>query len=355
MMYNDESHALRQPRVLITRLSAIGDAILTLPLLCALRRAWPGAYLAWICEPGPAQLLNGHPALDRLIVVPKRWLRSWQGFSSVCQLRRLGFDIALDPQGLLKSAMVAWLSGARRRIGFSPPRSRECSHWLYTHRVRASSLHVVDAQLELLRPLGLEDPRVEFRLPEFTAESAEMNVWLQQAFGQQPFAAIHPGASWPSRRWPPERFAEVCRYLGRVHCLPVLVVWGTEQERVLAQRIASASETARVAPATTLRQLACLLRRAAFVVAADSGPLHLAAAAGVAVVGIYGATSSLTSGPYGSEHCVVQSPLSVPHKQRRQCTDAMLAIDVESVCAACDQVWASQQTRRLATLGRLLH
>ncbi|MDP6058295.1 MAG: glycosyltransferase family 9 protein, partial [Pirellulaceae bacterium] len=160
------------PRILICRLSAVGDCILTTPMLCALREQFPKAFLAWAVEPAAAPLLENHPALDRLIVVDKRWLKSWQKIRFVRkELRALKFDVAIDPQSLSKSAMLAWLSGAKQRIGFQTPRGKELSLWLNNHFIKQSARHLVDCQLELLQALGVDSPRAQFCLP--TSPSAE--------------------------------------------------------------------------------------------------------------------------------------------------------------------------------------
>ena len=142
---------MSHPRILITRLSAIGDCILTMPVACALRRKFPDALLAWVVEPGPAKLLRGHECLDELIVVKKGWLKSpshvWRLRHRLRQLRP---DIAIDPQGLTKSSIVAYMSGARRRIGFAKPLGRELSTWLNNELHKPKTLHLVDRQLELL-------------------------------------------------------------------------------------------------------------------------------------------------------------------------------------------------------------
>ena len=143
------------PRILIVRLSAVGDVIHAMPLANALRQRFPQAFLAWAAANPAASLLAGHKAIDELIVLPRRWLRSP---SEVLRLRRrlraLRFDVAIDAQGLAKSAIAAWLSGARRRIGFGDQWGRELSRWFHTDQVYTKTKHTVDRTLELIEPLG---------------------------------------------------------------------------------------------------------------------------------------------------------------------------------------------------------
>ena len=146
---------MQSPRILIVRLSAIGDVIQSMPIACALRERFPQAFLAWAVEEHAGQLLQGHEALDRLITLPRGWLKSPGG---VWRLRRLlhdlRFDVAIEAQGLTKAAILAWLSGAPRRIGFGVPWGRELSRWFNTETVDTPGPHIVQRNLQLLRPAG---------------------------------------------------------------------------------------------------------------------------------------------------------------------------------------------------------
>ncbi|MHB8900022.1 MAG: glycosyltransferase family 9 protein, partial [Thermoguttaceae bacterium] len=155
------------PRILIVRLTAIGDVLHGLPVLCALRDRFPQAQIGWMVEGRAGTLLEGHPALDRLIAVPRFWLKSPGTIRQVRRaLHEFAPEIAIDVQGLTRSALAAWLSGAKRRIGFGCEKGRELSRWLNTELVRSTAPHIIDANLELLRPLGVENPEVRFDLSE---------------------------------------------------------------------------------------------------------------------------------------------------------------------------------------------
>ena len=173
----------RHPRILISRLSAIGDCVLATPLLCALRDHLPNAHLAWVTERAPATLLEGHAALDELIVVPKRWMKSAAEIRQLrSKLRASRFDIAIDPQGLTKSSIVAWLSGAKQRIGFHKPRGRELSCWFNRELVTSTKTHVVDARfLELLKPLGILNPATRFDLPVIPEVEGKADAMIHAA------------------------------------------------------------------------------------------------------------------------------------------------------------------------------
>lgn len=331
-----------QPRILITRLSAIGDCIQTLPVATALRERFPRALIAWAVEAAAAPLVAANRAVDRVVVVPKRMLASPAAAWRVRQeLAPLGIEIAIDPQGLSKSSAIGWLSGARRRIGFASPQGREISPWLNNEPVQPQTTHMVERYLELLAPLGIErqaprfgieiDPRSEQAIESFVAKP-------ELADG---FAVINPGAGWDSKRWPAERFAAVARELGIQHGLPSVIVWGGQREHAAAgQIVAESSGHAQLAPATSLVELAALLKRARLMVAADTGPLHLAAAVGTPCVGIFGSTRREACGPYGAGHVALQAAFDGSAGRKLPGADnwAIRRVSVEAVTEACAEI-----------------
>lgn len=331
------------PRILLVRLTAIGDVIHGTPVLCALRARFPQAFLAWVVEGRAGTLLEGHPALDELIVVRRHWLKSArETWHLRRRLRQLRFDVTIDVQGLSKSAVAAWLSGAPKRVGFAQPQGRELSPWLNNIRVKTEGPHVIEHNLQLLRALGIEQPAVRFDLPENDEDRAAVeNILHEVALAPGGYAIINPGAGWPSKLWEPLRFAEVAVHLEQVHGLPTLVVWAGPRERQWAETIVDHSAgAARLAPDTSLRELTSLARRARLFVASDTGPLHIAAAVGTPCVGIYGPMPGQRNGPYGSQHRTVQAMhFEGTSRQRRQAPrEVMLANTSEMVCAACDEV-----------------
>lgn len=329
------------PRILITRLSALGDAIVTLPLACAIKRAWPAARVEWLAEPLAAKILAGHPAIDDLHVIPRRALRSWRTVRSVRrQLRSRQIDCVLDPQGLTKSAVWGWLSGAKRRIVLARPIAREIAPWLATDIVNPSRPHVVDRQLELLKPLGIESPQVEFGLPRFAESRQRVSEWLSH-HGIDRFQIINPGAQWPTKLWVPQRFGEVARALRDSHGLHSVVVWCGDTERdMAAQAVAASGGAARLAPATSLTELAELTRLATLFLSPDTGPLHLSVAVGTPTVGLYGPTQPDVCGPYGPPHRAIQAWYQGGRSRdrRRGENRAMRDIQPEQVIAVCREV-----------------
>jgi lipopolysaccharide heptosyltransferase I len=333
----------RSPRILIVRLSAIGDVIHGLPVLCALRSALPSAFIGWVVEGRSGDLLEGHPALDALVRVPRHWLTSPREAWRLRQrLRALRFDTTIDLQCLTKSAVAAWLSGARWRIGKAHPHARELSRWFNNDLVDVGGSHVIEHYLELLRPLGVTSPVVRFDLPEQAADARAADCFIhnsQLAAGR--FAILNPGAGWPSKIWPAERYGELARSLRDAHGLPSVAVWGGEDERPLAETIVAASGgAARLAPPTSLAELAALCRRAALCVASDTGPMHLAVAVGTPTISLHGPSRAEWCGAYGPTNIRLQARYEAgSSNQRRKADDsAMRAIGVEMAAEACNRI-----------------
>ncbi len=330
-------------RILIVRLSAIGDVVQGMPIACALRQRFPDAFLAWAVGESAASLLHGHEALDALITLPRGWLRSPSAIGRLRRrLRAMHFGTVIEAQGLTKAAIVAWLSGAKRRIGFGHPWGRELSQWINTERIDTGSVtHVVDRNLSLLQPLGITSPEVRFCVPEYPGDRAAAERIIRQAGLVRGFAMINSGAGWPSKLWPNDRYSAVAFHLGRERGVPTLVVWGSRDEHLSAQQIVAGSAgQAHLAPRTTLTRLAALARRARLFIGSDTGPLHLAAAVGTACVGLYGPWPADRHGPYGAKHLALQAMRFEGPTRRRRCASPkyMEAISVEMVCRACDRV-----------------
>lgn len=330
--------------VALVKLSSLGDVVHALPVAATLRARLPGARLTWIVERREAALLSGYPALDEVLTVDTRLWRRARSASGIASAvgalgalrRRLGagrFDVALDLQGLLKSGLLARLTCAPVRIGFSVARCREPLSALFTNRrvtPPAEARHVVDQCLALLEPLGIRERVLEFQLPsEAGAETRIDDVFA--AAGMKPrnrVVVLNPGAGRRNKRWPVDRFRALAAWLADEAAAHVLVVWGPGEE---AEARAIVGEPApgrlALAPETTLPELIAILRRASLLVAGDTGPLHLAAAVGTSCVGIYGPTRAQRNGPYGPGHRVLEG--------RGGRVDE---VGVEAVCAAAAEL-----------------
>lgn len=306
-------------KALAVRLSSIGDVVHTLPALAALRRG--GWDVGWIAEPAGAALLEGHPSLLRLHRAPRgRGVTLRAARQTARELRAEAYDVALDFQGLWKSVVWARLSGAPRLVGYARPWRRE---GLSSLLVRESFSmppelpHVLDKNLALLRPLGIEAVGSRtFPLPPTDAQAEGVRKAVER-LGLSSFAILNPGGGWASKLWRAERYGAVARAL-RERGLGAIVTWGPGEE-ALAERAVAASEGSAVrAFPTTLLEFVELARLARVVVAADTGPLHIACAVGTPVVGLYGPTDPARNGPFSAEDKVVRRvPLCSPCHRRR--------------------------------------
>lgn len=332
------------PRILITRLSAIGDCIHTVPLAHALRHRFPDAKIVWATQGGPWSLLSGLSCIDEFIRVDRNWMKRLSSIQEMReQLRAYQFDIVIDPQGLTKSSLLGWLTGAPTRIGFSQGQARELSPWLNTTLVFPRQTHVVQRYLELLNPLGVTCPEVRFEIPSSGAAIRPVEDFLKTSSLRR-FALINPGAGWDSKLWPMERYAELAGRLNETLGLPSVVLWAGERERQWA-RLISDQDNVYLAPETTLSELSEFCRKASLFVGSDTGPLHLAAAVGTPCIGMYGPTRPEVCGPFGDQHVVIQAYHQDGSARERRGSNnhAMRAINIDTVLDACQATLVRNQ------------
>jgi lipopolysaccharide heptosyltransferase I len=284
-------------KLLIVRLGSLGDIIHAIPAAAAIRRAFPDAAIDWLVDVRHREILELVTPVDRRITISTSGVRSI--VEAAGELRRARYDVALDLQGLLKSAVLARVSGARRVIGFPSELLRErAARVFYTETAGQAERHVLEKNLSALKALGIRMPDIEFPLEDRNpgiAADARSRLGVPAA---APFALLNPGAAWPNKRWPPVYFAEVARALSSRHQLRSLVLWGPGEERIAHDVVLASDGAAVVSPRTTIADLVSLAKAAALVVSGDTGPLHIAAAVGAPVVGIFGPTDPQRNGPW---------------------------------------------------------
>ncbi|GMV80862.1 MAG: hypothetical protein AMXMBFR7_20460 [Planctomycetota bacterium] len=349
------------PRILLVRLSAIGDCLHAVPVLVALRQHFPHAFIGWAIEGAAHKLLEKHPLVDRFHLFPRQSFKRKEGTILTRmgllsafrkELRDERYDTALDLQGLTKSGLVSWWSGAKQRIAFRGEESRELNTIFATRRIRIpeTATHVVEKNLELIRPLGAEPPvRPEWVMPDYGPESASLEGWLKaQGLGKfgTPFVLVNPGATWETKRWAPENFGAVANGLARRGNLAVVATWADAAEKAAAELIVKAADHARafLAPATNLRELAALTAGAALFVGNDTGPMHLAVALGVKCVAVFGASDPLRNGPYGRGNRILAAGPECQPCWKTTCKRGDLAcltrVSPEQVLRASDELLA---------------
>jgi lipopolysaccharide heptosyltransferase I len=319
-------------RLLVLRLSALGDVIHTIPAVTALKDA--AEEITWVVEAPYRELVEIVAGVHTIPVRMKTWMRDPRAAREAIRRMR-GADTAVDFQGLVKSAALGWLSGAKTRIGFDAQAIREKPALLFTNRkVHVdTSKHVIEQNLELAADsFGVRWPQPPLwegggPAPSHTkavAAATALQNWAafpQPVPGYQNAIVLLPGAGKANKLWPVERFRELAARIGP----KALVVWGPG-ERALAE-----GTGARMAPATNLRELAWLLQKAEVVIGGDTGPLHLADALGSKVIGLYGPTDPRRNGPYRQlQHCI----------DRFATTKWMESISVEEVMNLLERVAA---------------
>ena len=323
-------------RILLVRLGAIGDVIHTLPLAAAIRDAYPSAEICWAAAPGPGLLLEGNPDIDRVFTVDTRaWSKEDPlklvalARSCLRSLRSLRADIAVDAQGLIKSGIIVWASGAGTRVGFDHSVCREGLNVVFTTHWAPpieGPHHVVEKNLSLLAPLGIEPPpadSIRFPLMERAEEGEGAASYLRREglAGGRPLMIMHPGAGWETKRWEAGRYAVLGDAWLELSKGNLLITWGPGEEET-ARRVAGAMRgPATLSPPTDIRQFAALIRRSDVFTGGDTGPLHLAAALGVRCLALFGPTDPGRNGPWGEGHAVLHRRLACSGCYGRICPD----------------------------------
>jgi heptosyltransferase-1 len=354
-------------RLLIVRLSSMGDVIHALPAAQALREAFPNAMIGWVIEERWAELLCApgtprrgprsaqRPLVDWVHPVSLTgWRKSLFTIATVQQIakvwndvRSVRYDVAVDLQGAIRSAVLALWSGARVVYGAAEPRESPASLW-YARRAiaRGTHVHVIDQNLSIASAVAgreLNVPQVEFPR-DFEAERQIEQRLAEAGVGE--FAILNPGAGWGAKRWPTERYGRVARALAEDGVRAILN-FGPGEEG-LAHEAATASEGAASAMKCSLTELIALTRRARLFIGGDTGPMHLAAALQVPVVAIFGPTDPARNGPYRTSNArslVLRSPASpTTHARRSQPDQGLLEIGVDAVVDAARTLLAHGQT-----------
>lgn len=346
-------------KVLILRIGAMGDVLHALPAVAALRRSRPEWSVGWVVEPRWLPLVQAasmedregsRPLVDRVyLAATRRWKQrpvSAGTLREIGDLRRElrggGFDLCVDMQGSIRSAVIGRMARTREFVGPEEPRERP-ARWLYGRRVSVQAEHVIEQGCELLggaAGVPLEPARIEFARDPAVEQSCD--AVLAKIFPEGgPFVLIAPTAGWGAKEWPAERFGEVAAELGRLGFRSAVNVGGADDK--VATRVVAASATYAVGVGGDLPQLIALTRRASLVIAGDTGPLHLAAAMGRPVVALFGPTDPARNGPYGTRSRVLRH--GAPrrdHRRRSEPEEGMLAITVEEVVAAARELLREQ-------------
>jgi lipopolysaccharide heptosyltransferase I len=343
--------------ILVVKMSALGDVIQAMAILRPLKMGFPEARITWLVEESLAPILDCNPSVDRTIVWPREAftssiLKRKEGLHRreklkefIQSLRRDVYEIAIDLQGLMKSAIWMGLARARRKVGFSEPREK-LSKLFVNEKVRGvgKDLHAVERYLRLVEGLGCPKcEEVEFGLKRAKLFISRAKDLLREggARGRRPLVVISPATRWETKRWESEKFAELADEMRLKGGFEVVFVGGRGdldlvrdiKERMRTRAVDLTGET-------DLPTLACIMGMAEVVVSPDSGPMHLAAAMGTPVVALFGPTAPWRTGPYGKVHKVIRSHVECSPCFRRKCSSrsCMRSISVGEVMEAVERV-----------------
>lgn len=319
-------------KILFIKLSAIGDVVQTLPALEAIKKAYPESEVTWVVEEAAAGILEGHPLIGRLLVSRRKaWLRMLKNpfqlakgmggiLKFIRELRGERYDIAIDFQGLLKSGLLIGLARATRKIGFD--RTREFSYLFLNERLPPYDIekHALDRYLDVARYLGAKAPSPSCALPishEISGIRKKIDVLNPQ---KRPLIVMNPVARWTTKLWPERNFAELADRLVKKQNAFVVFTGSREDRPVIDRITAMMNEKAlNWAGETTLKELAALALLADRFITTDTGPMHLAAAAGAKVIALFGPTAPWRTGPYGPSQIVVRTGIECSPCFKREC------------------------------------
>ena len=336
--------------ILIVKLSAIGDVIHTLPALNAVRNYYPNANITWLVEEDAASLVQGHKALDRVIISKrKRWLKALRSLSLlntfkevygfIKVLRDTRYDMILDFQALLKSGILIAIARGRRKIGFGKGLEHmEHSYIFLNERIPAvdMEIHALSRGMMLLNAIGIPTNEVEYKLPVSNGDREKVDELMKKhgINGVKSLIAINPVAKWETKLWPKERFARLADTIIDEYDVKIIFTGGLEDRPIIQDIMSDMKGRAlNLAGHTTLKMLAALYEKTVLVISTDTGPMHLAAAVGTPVVALFGPTAPWRTGPYGIGHQVITAGMGCSPCFKRRCEtkDCMKQISVGQV------------------------
>ena len=329
-------------KILIVKLSSIGDVVHSLPFLEVLKENYPQSTIDWLVEREAFEVLNGHPAIDRIIVSGRK---AWQkglfngaGCLSVLreamdllkQIRQSRYDLVVDLQGLLKSGVLVGISRGESKVGMAGAREG-AGLFLNKSPIPVSyEQHAVDRYLEVAKHMGCSVTSAKGAIPFFESDRQRVNEYIYgNGSGIKPLIAINPMARWETKLWEPERFASLAdRLIEDLACS--IVFTGGSKDVPIIDNISEMMKNRPIilAGKTSLKELACLYTMCEALVTTDTGPMHIAAAMGCGVIALFGPTDPLRTGPYGQGHEVIRSGIECSPCFKKKCDHCTCMKDI---------------------------
>jgi len=328
--------------ILIVKMSSIGDVIHTLPALNALRAHFPDARITWLVEEAASAIVASHEAIDRVLISKRgRWVKGLLGpsclenakeiFRFVAELRDTRYDLVIDFQGLMKSAVMVGLCRGKRKIGYN--RTREWSYVALDERIRPYDMngHAIHRYLNLIRHLNVCTSKIEFKISCGEKEVLRVHTILREEGWShgQPVVAMNPVARWETKLWDAEKFAHLAdKLIAESGCLVVFTGNEADREEIAKIRSKMDHPCMDLSGQTDLRELAALYEISTCVVSTDTGPMHLAAATETPVVALFGPTAPWRTGPFGEGHQALRSDISCSPCFKRKCDSVACMRDI---------------------------
>lgn len=338
-------------KILVIKLRAIGDVVLSTIVLENLRNAFPAARIDFLTESYCKEVVLGNSILNQVIVYDKKLIKSLplvkriiESFKFINRIRNQKYDLVFDLFGNPRSAIVTWFSGAKTRVGYN----YRIRSWAYNKVVksRANEVHEALWHLDALEAVNVPvtSKELNFEVGTGSKKFAE-SFWEEHNLDERLVVAVNFSGGWPTKKWGLENWAAVVDYVAEKHNSAVLILWGPGEKQEAEKLYSMTRSKPILIPETNLKQLAALLNKTDLLVTTDSGPMHIAASMNTPCVAIFGPTNPLLQGPYGNHHTIVRNEsLSCLECNLTQCshTSCMIKLPVEQVLRAVDEHLASE-------------
>jgi len=336
--------------ILIVKLSAIGDVIHTLPALNAIRKQYPTAHITWLVEEDASSLIEGHKALDRVLISKrKKWAKNilsaslrhtlMEAHTFIKKLRDTEYDLIFDFHGLLKSGILIWLAKGERKIGYDRGMAhQEYSYLFLNERIPPVDMdnHALMINMMLIQAIGIPADEIIYDLPVSPDDHKAVDFLLEQyrVDTSKPLVAINPVAKWETKLWSNRKFSELADRMIEQFSAQIIFTGSSSDRKIVMDIISGMKHNAYdFSGQTTLKALAALYEKVDFLVSTDTGPMHLSAAVGTPVVALFGPTAPWRTGPFGSIHKVIRADLKCSPCFKRTCDtkECMKKISVDQV------------------------
>lgn len=328
-------------RVAIIKPSALGDVVMSLPVLNAARQAWPNARISWVINKGLVGLLEHHPAIDELITFDRKGFGQGAGgalrFAQwLWSLRRHDFDLVLDLQGLLRSGLMSRATGAKYRVGLAE--SREGSSWFYTHHIQTlkqknDDVHAVDRLMTVAATMGFVKPGAEPNF--FWPRTLRSQAWARKTLEElpRPWVGYTLGARWQTKRWPVEQFVKLVDQVKSNFGGSVVLIGSPEDtsisQRFLAQAGQKLGPITDLTGVTSLPEMQSICAELDLLVSNDTGPLHVASVQGTPTVGIFTCTRPARTAAYAKNTACVSTKVDCAGSLLKTCSHTKCFAELE--------------------------